>query len=460
MSSMVPKDRLKHLFDQGGNVSVDKNVPIQRYYRSGQEMMRMANIYYEEKQYESAYLLFAKFITLFLEKMKIHPQLNQVPPVPKAANKKSLKIALTTAEKIKVILEEKYEIEYLKWKTEQDRMKEIEKRKIEEEKRKEKEQKELEERAMLDKEKQQLDYFVEQQRRKQLEDERLAIEARFSDSTKLEENKSFPLIPVDFAPPPPTYQQQETDYQPPSYQQSVSHVPKIQPPPTVDRSVKPQYLIQPDPHVPPTQGNGSTVANNISSNKYTGAAISSTTTTSKNKYGLRTVISPRDLPQKFMQYAKSNTMNNIETCGVLFGNLSQNMFVITHVLLPQQTGTSDSCTTSNEEDLWEFQAQYDGICLGWIHTHPSQTAFLSSVDLHTHYPYQCLMAESVAIVCSGKFNETGYFMLTPGQGMKEIGNCSKPGHHPHQTNPPLFQSCDHVQVSDSHQVEFMDWRKR
>ena len=40
-----------------------------------------------------------------------------------------------------------------------------------------------------------------------------------------------------------------------------------------------------------------------------------------------------------------------------------------------------------------------------MQTHPSQTAFLSSVDLHTHYPYQCLMPESVAIVCSAKFNE-------------------------------------------------------
>ena len=38
-------------------------------------------------------------------------------------------------------------------------------------------------------------------------------------------------------------------------------------------------------------------------------------------------------------------------------------------------------------------------------THPTQTAFLSSVDLHTHFPYQQLMPEAIAIVCAPKFNE-------------------------------------------------------
>lgn len=38
-------------------------------------------------------------------------------------------------------------------------------------------------------------------------------------------------------------------------------------------------------------------------------------------------------------------------------------------------------------------------------THPTQTAFLSSVDLHTHCSYQMMLPESIAIVCSPKFNE-------------------------------------------------------
>jgi len=31
-------------------------------------------------------------------------------------------------------------------------------------------------------------------------------------------------------------------------------------------------------------------------------------------------------------------------------------------------------------------------------THPTQTAFMSSVDLHTHFPYQAMLPEAIAIV--------------------------------------------------------------
>ena len=40
-----------------------------------------------------------------------------------------------------------------------------------------------------------------------------------------------------------------------------------------------------------------------------------------------------------------------------------------------------------------------------LQTHPTQTAFLSSVDLHTHCSYQLMLPEAVAIVCSPKHKE-------------------------------------------------------
>lgn len=46
---------------------------------------------------------------------------------------------------------------------------------------------------------------------------------------------------------------------------------------------------------------------------------------------------------------------------------SHNQLMVTHLLLPKQTGTSDSCTTDNEEDLFTYQDKYDLITLGWIH---------------------------------------------------------------------------------------------
>jgi proteasome lid subunit RPN8/RPN11 len=40
-----------------------------------------------------------------------------------------------------------------------------------------------------------------------------------------------------------------------------------------------------------------------------------------------------------------------------------------------------------------------------LQTHPTQTAFLSSVDLHTHCAYQLMIAEAIAIVCAPKYDE-------------------------------------------------------
>jgi len=36
-------------------------------------------------------------------------------------------------------------------------------------------------------------------------------------------------------------------------------------------------------------------------------------------------------------------------------------------MIPKQSGTSDSCTTMNEEEIFEFQDKQDLITLGWIH---------------------------------------------------------------------------------------------
>jgi hypothetical protein len=37
-----------------------------------------------------------------------------------------------------------------------------------------------------------------------------------------------------------------------------------------------------------------------------------------------------------------------------------------------------------------------------IHTHPSQSCFMSSADLHTHASLQCMLSESFAVVCAPK----------------------------------------------------------
>ncbi|XP_014830549.1 PREDICTED: AMSH-like protease isoform X3 [Poecilia mexicana] len=176
----------------------------------------------------------------------------------------------------------------------------------------------------------------------------------------------------------------------------------------------------------------------------------------KRVEGLRRVVIPRDLTRRFLLLADSNTARGIETCGVLCGRLTHNEFVLTHVVIPKQSAGPDFCDMENVEELFRFQDQQNLLTVGWIHTHPSQTAFLSSVDLHTHCSYQLMLPEALAIVCAPKHNDMGVFRLT-GAGMLEVSGCRQKGFHPHSKEPPLFMVCKHVVVRD-YKLNLLDLR--
>lgn len=120
----------------------------------------------------------------------------------------------------------------------------------------------------------------------------------------------------------------------------------------------------------------------------------------ENGSPLRTVFLPPNLRHQFLKIALSNTQANLETCGVLCGTLISNALFISKLVIPDQESTSDTCETINEDKLFEYVDGEDLMVLGWIHTHPTQTCFMSSRDLHTHAGYQAMMPESIAIVCA------------------------------------------------------------
>lgn len=117
---------------------------------------------------------------------------------------------------------------------------------------------------------------------------------------------------------------------------------------------------------------------------------------------LRTVWLPPSLRQRFLEIAAPNTRRNIETCGMLCGTLISNALFISKLVIPEQEGTSDTCETTNESAFFDYCDSEGLMTLGWIHTHPTQTCFMSSRDLHTHSAYQAMMPESIAIVCAPK----------------------------------------------------------
>ena len=147
----------------------------------------------------------------------------------------------------------------------------------------------------------------------------------------------------------------------------------------------------------------------------------------------RRLLVPRDLEEKFLLQADENTAKGIETCGLLCGREEGGTIRVTHLMIPPQTGTP------NTVEMVEDQLVSDAICAndlmiaGWIHTHPTQTAFLSSIDVHTQHLYQSLLKEAVAVVCAPFYGVVKWFRLTE-TGMRIIGGCNMDGFHDHAKN--------------------------
>lgn len=59
---LEPSERIKQL-SASAKVPYDNSVPIKRYWRSGKELLRMANVYKEEHQLAKAFILYMKYIT-------------------------------------------------------------------------------------------------------------------------------------------------------------------------------------------------------------------------------------------------------------------------------------------------------------------------------------------------------------------------------------------------------------
>lgn len=179
---------------------------------------------------------------------------------------------------------------------------------------------------------------------------------------------------------------------------------------------------------------------------------------------LRPVFLPAQLRQQFLAVASSNTRLNLETCGMLCGILKSNALFITRLIVPEQTSTSDTCETLNEEELFDYCDKEELMVLGWIHTHPTQTCFMSSRDLHTHVGYQVMMPESIAIVCAPtKVPSWGCFRLTDPPGKQAILNCSKPGiFHPHDVDNIYTEALKpgHVVELTNAPLEIVDMRPK
>jgi STAM-binding protein len=70
---------------------------------------------------------------------------------------------------------------------------------------------------------------------------------------------------------------------------------------------------------------------------------------------------------EFMRYGQAHLAKGIEFCAILCGTAWEDGYMCSHLLIPRQTGTRDSCSAVNEVELFEYQFDHDLITLGWIH---------------------------------------------------------------------------------------------
>lgn len=162
---------------------------------------------------------------------------------------------------------------------------------------------------------------------------------------------------------------------------------------------------------------------------------------------------------EFMALAQQNTARGIETCALLSGFLKNDVLTVTHCVVPKQTAATDTCAMLNEDEIFTFHDKRSLITIGWIHTHPTQSLFMSSVDLHTHFPYQALLPEAIAVVVAPKFDPNfGIFGLLP-DGLGCLTACDKKGFHEHPERN-LYANPSHVTIRWGHpSYHFCDLRK-
>ncbi|XP_072320290.1 AMSH-like protease [Eucyclogobius newberryi] len=497
--SLSPLERVRALGKLGRAVQVEQQLSPELYLRSGLEMERVASSYHQDGRLENAYVLYNKFITLFVEKLPLHRDYHECSSSPEKVfiMKKLQDVAFPRRDELKKRLEEKYSHEYSEYlrtnesqsaaegrgqqlqravllaqdpsgtallladaslgrgqwlEQERRRVDDLRRRQIESEqferfeeqlKRQERANQREEQQERANQREEQQERANQREEQQERANQREEQQERANQREEQQERANQREEQQERA--NQREEQQERANQREGQQERANQRAEQQVALKVsdvtDRSCVSQQPIKASEQFQGAEPNR-TRATPIQSAAALAAVFSQLLD------GLRPVVLPRDLTLRFLRLAESNTSRGLETCGVLCGRLRPGPLVVSHVVVPKQTSGPDFCDMENVEELFSFQDQHNLLTLGWIHTHPTQTAFLSSVDLHTHCSFQLMLPEAIAVVCAPKHNDCGVFRLT-GSGISEVSRCRLKGFHPHSRDPPLFSVCKHVLLRDS-----------
>ncbi|GAB5359271.1 hypothetical protein AAMO2058_000530000 [Amorphochlora amoebiformis] len=411
MNRLSGKAILKYLNDQSKVPTVVLNsTPIKRYYHTAEMLHQQAVVYLGEHDWERAYVQLKKFALLYLHVIAAHNSYNLKTYQPEKFKYKRLcSKALDTVGKLKTKILEKYG-DVAKDTASQDSK--------------------TTKTAPTDSTRTGIDSTLEQ-KSKLKDDKNTRIPTRatqLSTSTKQKMTDRFALLKIPSR--KKLAEQQEAQAQARARAQART---QAQDDSSSSYSTSPQL-----PTSNPSKPSSPTDA----------------------LFTTRKIILPGDFTKRFMGFASKNTRKGIETCGIICGSLKKNEFHVTACILPPQTGSANTTTTMGEEKLIKLQEDHNLLTLGWIHTHPTQACFLSSIDLHTQFSYQIMMPEAIAIVMAPTDPrcKEGVFSLTE-KGLKLIGSCNQTGFHQHEDPNGIYRQALHVEVSRKAKTKFFDLRK-
>lgn len=110
--SLEPSVRIKQLVEMSHKITVDRNISISKYFNSGRELIKSAAAFEVKGEIEKAFVLYLRYMTLFLEKLIHHPEYSKADKDEKRLVKDECNHVFDLAERLKKTILAKYEAEY------------------------------------------------------------------------------------------------------------------------------------------------------------------------------------------------------------------------------------------------------------------------------------------------------------------------------------------------------------
>jgi len=124
----------------------------------------------------------------------------------------------------------------------------------------------------------------------------------------------------------------------------------------------------------------------------------------------------RSILKKIEEHAlKGYHEHNSEVIGYLIGQYKESWIEINDLIIPDQQGTNIHAEITSELAIVEYlrknKRDINNVQVGWYHSHPSLSCFLSQIDIQTQKYWQKVNNRMVALVIDPIKNDVKCFRL-------------------------------------------------